>query len=366
MAHGNNSLNLQKALNKPVMRKVLLVILILFCGLVALFYFDNDKTEATDSEPADIVTASDKLTAEDIFIQSFDKVALVLCYEGGMPSAQGSAFFIDENTLVTNYHVVQGAEMIELKLADSEDVIRGARVIKASPDYDLAIIRTKQNYSYLPVDSLSVPKSGSPIYTIGNPRGLEGTITDGILSGVRELDGIEYLQITAPINPGNSGGPVFDKFGKVIGVATFTFRNSQNLNFAMPIKYIDKCIDIATIPSNVKAHRVGTDEQAVSFPVYRKAGEYGEEQISVKNNTEDYISNVNFLIIYKTMNGEVFDHRYKTCYDVIPPSLSSMIKEPNTNLYDYVYYKDFNWVDAELGCQKYKVEFRVISYELEE
>lgn len=127
----------------------------------------------------------------------------------------------------------------------------------------------RQDFPFVKIDSLGMEEVGSKVYAIGNPRGLEGTISDGILSGKRENEGIEYLQITAPISPGNSGGPVLNEKGEVIGVSTFTFKNSQNLNFAMPIKYINECVDITNVTPS-KSTKIGKDNKAVTMTSYVK------------------------------------------------------------------------------------------------
>ena len=79
-------------------------------------------------------------------------------------------------------------------------------------------------------DSLAV---GETVYTIGSPKGLERTLGQGLLSGLRKMDGLEYVQITAPVSEGSSGGGLFDDRGNLIGITTFTVRDSQNLNFAI-------------------------------------------------------------------------------------------------------------------------------------
>jgi len=80
--------------------------------------------------------------------------------------------------------------------------------------------------------------TGDEIYVIGNPEGLEGTFSKGVISGIRSIDGRSYFQITAPISPGSSGGPVLNASGEVIGVAVASWRTGQNLNFAIPVFYV--------------------------------------------------------------------------------------------------------------------------------
>ena len=268
----------------------------------------NEQGDSTKVEKPKV------LSAEGIYKQNISKVAMIISYKDGIPYSQGSGFFIDKNTLVTNFHCVAGAERVEFKIAGNEEVYKGAKVVKASDDYDLAIIKTKQDFPFVKVDSLGKDKVGSKIYAIGNPRGLEGTISDGILSGKRDNESIEYLQITAPINPGNSGGPVLNDKGEVIGVATFTFRNSQNLNFAMPIKYISQCKDVELVKP-IKSAKIGTKSDAVSMTSFIKDESEFQAYFSLKNNTDDVVTNIYYILIFKTPSGEVihYEERLVVC-----------------------------------------------------
>ena len=306
-----------------------------------------------------------ELSARDIYDNSIDKVAMLLCYDKGLPISQGSGFFINENTLVTNYHVIEGATLIEIKLANQEEVFKGAKIIKASEDYDIALIQTKQSFSFLQIDSTGTDNIGSKIYCIGNPRGFEGTISEGILSGKRENEGTDFLQITAPISPGNSGGPVINNKGDVIGISTFTYKNSQNLNFAMPIKYISKCTDYIPKPKG-KAKQVlyGMDPQAVTMVDYN-GPTFGDGSISLKNNTSDYIKEIRGIIIFRKMSGEVFDFSYVTRHETVPPGLAHLGFAPKPGS-PYVYYKSMEGYDYYNNVTKYKVEFRLLTYEIEE
>lgn len=304
------------------------------------------------------------LSAEGIYKQTISKVAMIISYKDGIPYSQGSGFFIDKNTLVTNFHCVAGAERVEFKIAGNEEVYKGAKVVKASDDYDLAIIKTKQDFPFVKVDSLGKDKVGSKIYAIGNPRGLEGTISDGILSGKRDNEGIEYLQITAPINPGNSGGPVLNDKGEVIGVATFTFRNSQNLNFAMPIKYIKECKDITEV-SPSKVAKIGHNNDAVTLTSYLKDESSYEAYFSLKNNTDDTISNIYYVIIYRAANGEIIHYYEDVERAEIAPHLAKRFEAGGFgDWYDYSCNGETHSFNNR--HPKFTVEFRLISYEIEE
>ena len=358
------------------MKRSILVLLSAMCLIAA---------GCTNNSPKEKEIKPDKkeLSAEDIYRQSFDKVAMVLCYQDGIPSSQGSGFFIDKNTLVTNYHVIEDSDYLELKIAGNETIFKGAKVIKASPEYDLAIVQTKQEFSAFEIVDCSKIEVGAKIYTIGNPRGLEGTISDGILSGKRNNDGIEYLQITAPISPGNSGGPVLNDKGEVIGVATFAYKNSQNLNFAVPVSYIEKCIDIDSVQQN--RHTVSlSDTDAVSIVTYSKRYGVDYQQISFKNNTNHTIKSISGVLVYRQNKvdgayglgcykfkhkeiGDVFHYQVFYVNVDIAPHFSKLVTIGiDSEMIPHLYCENFCNHCGEPDHIHYHYEFRLLSYEIEE
>ena len=367
--------------NIEFMKKVLFILLILV--IICLAACINGKSKGGKGQN----DSAKALTAEEVYNQTINKVAMIISYKDGVPYSQGSGFFIDKNTLVTNYHCVAGTEKLEFKIAGNEEVYKGAKVIKASPNYDLAIITTKQDFPFVKVDSLGKEKVGTKVYAIGNPRGLEGTISDGILSGKRDNDGVEYLQITAPISPGNSGGPVLNEKGVVIGVATFTYRNSQNLNFAMPISYINKCIDISSIPQ--QEHIVKSDSTAISIVSYSKDWNEDIQQVSFHNNTTETISSISGVLVYrrkmvdyeynssysnpytnwKYSLGDIFHYQLFSINVDIAPKMSKLVNlRCDPELYEH---KSCSSERGCTGCGKtdcihYDIEFRLLSYEIEE
>lgn len=326
-----------------------------------------------------------ELTAEDIYKQSSDKIAMVLCYQNGIPLSQGSGFFIDKNTLVTNYHVVEGADRLELKVGGDSIIYKDAQVIKASPKYDLAIIHTQHDFPFFQIEKNTKEEIGSKLYSIGNPRGLENSISEGMLSGRRESNGIQYLQITAPISPGNSGGPILDKHGNVIGVATFTFSNGQNLNFAMPIHYIKKCVDINSINKDSSSHTIERpDSTAITVVTYSKRDDDDFQQISFKNNTNHTIKSIDGVLIFRqnivkydyvnyeyknwqSSIGDIFNYQVFSVNVEIAPHLTKLVTlKVEPDMIPHRYCKDFCSGCGNTDCIHYHYEFRLLSYEIED
>ncbi|TFZ05394.1 serine protease [Ramlibacter henchirensis] len=152
--------------------------------------------------------------------------------------AGGSAVVIGAGSLVTNCHVLVKASRFSVT---RENISYGATLEHRDPERDLCLLNVK-NFSAPAVTIAGVDgmKVGARVYAIGSPRGLEQTISDGLLSGIRRSDSGDFtaLQITVPISPGSSGGGLFDGQGRLIGITTFGLRESQNLNFALPATWI--------------------------------------------------------------------------------------------------------------------------------
>jgi tetratricopeptide (TPR) repeat protein len=178
--------------------------------------------------------------ADAIYKENNGAVVVVVAIDGkGRPIGQGSGFIIREDgAVVTNYHVISMAADVKFKLGMK--VLDAEGVLHVDPENDLAIVKMEgKDYPRVRIGDSNKLRVGEKIYVIGSPQGLENTISEGILSGIREVDRKhKILQMTAPISPGSSGGPLFNGDGEVVGVATFLIASTQNLNFAMPINLV--------------------------------------------------------------------------------------------------------------------------------
>ncbi|HVS81700.1 MAG TPA: S1C family serine protease [Pyrinomonadaceae bacterium] len=148
----------------------------------------------------------------------------------------GSGFFIDQDMIVTNWHVIQGGARFAIQASDGQSY-SVTSTVAIDKDNDVAILRVSPKLSAAAALLLSdyLPQVGEHIFVIGTPLGvLKGSVSDGIVSAVRHFrPGTFAIQITAPISPGNSGSPVINMSGHVIGIATFRVASEQNLNFAV-------------------------------------------------------------------------------------------------------------------------------------
>jgi hypothetical protein len=157
--------------------------------------------------------------------------------------SQGSGFFVAPNIIATNYHVMEGATSASCYLnnSDTEYKIDGYVGLDKSVDLILLKVSTLNK----PAIKLAVATAsiGQKIYVIGSPRGLPATISDGIISGMRDFEGTKLLQMTASISPGSSGGPVLNSNGELIGISVSQLTEGQNLNFAIPKSYLQILLD---------------------------------------------------------------------------------------------------------------------------
>lgn len=158
----------------------------------------------------------------------------------GEPLALGSAVAVGLDLLVTNYHVVRGASSIEISNGDRSD---SADVVAFDEDRDLALLHSG-GLTLSPLKlGKRLPKPGEKIFTLGNPKGLDLTLSDGIVSSIRAYKGDQAIQITAPISPGSSGGALLSVAGEVLGITTFQMIEGQNLNFAIPAKWVSELLN---------------------------------------------------------------------------------------------------------------------------
>lgn len=152
----------------------------------------------------------------------------------------GSGFVVRPNGwIATNLHVVVGGSRVKVTLRDGRE-LDVVEVLSASPEHDLALVRVDAHgLPTVPLGDSDKVRTGDAVVAIGNPLGLEDTVSNGLVSAKRKLDdGMEVLQVSAPIAPGSSGGPLFNDRGEVIGVATAVVEGGQNINFGVPVRYL--------------------------------------------------------------------------------------------------------------------------------
>jgi 2-alkenal reductase len=254
------------------MRLILLVLVVLFAGYVAEPYVTRFFFAAEAPRPVE--ARGNLAEAERATTELFQRVSPSVVHvfaraggrnlgvmeggggggEGGEGVQSGSGFIWDAaGHVVTNNHVVQGARPVTIRLASGEIV--PAEVVGTAPNYDLAVLRlgrTTQMPPPIAIGSSADLKVGQAAFAIGNPFGLDQTLTTGIISALqrrlptsegREIG--DVIQTDAAINPGNSGGPLLDSAGRLIGVNTAIFSPSgasAGIGFAVPVDIVNRVV----------------------------------------------------------------------------------------------------------------------------
>lgn len=200
---------------------------------------------------------------------------------GPAPTSLGSGFFIDQNgTVVTNHHVVEGAEEITIRTSDGRDL--QADIVGSDEATDIAVLRVRGNarFQFVTFDDASHVRVGDWVVAVGNPFGLDGTATAGIVSAMGRRDAgstayVDYMQIDAPINRGNSGGPTFDLRGNVIGVNSAIFSptgGNVGIGFAIPANTASSIVQQLMRDGRVARGYIGVSIQALDDDIARSLG----------------------------------------------------------------------------------------------
>jgi S1-C subfamily serine protease len=202
-----------------------------------------------------------------------------------VPQGTGSGFIWDrDGHVVTNYHVIQNADAAQVTLADHSTW--NAKLVGAYPDKDLAVLQIDAPRSKLqpiPVGTSDDLQVGQKVFAIGNPFGLDQTLTTGIISAVgREIESVTkrpikgVIQTDAAINPGNSGGPLLDSAGRLIGVNTAIFSpsgTSAGIGFAIPVEEVSRVVP--QLIKDGKVTRPGLGVQVAADQVARQLKQTG-------------------------------------------------------------------------------------------
>ncbi len=215
-------------------------------------------------------------TPTQILDENRNSIAVIVA-GGERPLKLGTGFFVQaEVLLLTSLHIAQGMDLVGVKLPSTGSVVWARKARGFDPDNDLVVleVETAAGKTAKLGDSDEV-RVGEPIIVVGNPEGLEQTVSNGLVSAIRELNGRKLFQISAPVSEGSSGSPVFNEYGEVIGVVVSSLQSGQNLNFAVPINYAKPLLEWPTeqpISSLSKRNRGRTETEPSQGAVATEAG----------------------------------------------------------------------------------------------
>jgi len=226
--------------------KMRLLAALIFLPVTAWAQQSAKPTPASPSTLADRSSAVNK-PASQILDENRSSIAVIVA-AGNTSLKLGTGFFVrSTGLLLTNFHVVEGMDMVGVKTPGTNGVLWAKKATGFDLDNDLVLLEVEtKGTKPVSLGDSDQARVGEQIVVVGNPEGLEQTVSNGLLSGIRELDGRRLFQISAPISEGSSGSPVFNSRGEVIAVVVSSLESGQNLNFAVPINYAKPLFSVTT------------------------------------------------------------------------------------------------------------------------
>ena len=201
------------------------------------------------------------MSIEDVVSRAAPAVVLI-----ETSTARGTGFFVTQDLLLTNAHVVASHSSVTVRLSGGHTI--AGRVERTSTDLDLAVIRAAtrpETNQILQLGSARPVRPGQEVLAIGSPLGLQNTVTRGIVSAVRTAGGVELIQTDAAINPGNSGGPLLDRDGRVIGITTLKLgRGAESIGFAVTVAHAVPLIEGRAVSTGLGTSQAPSLQTALS------------------------------------------------------------------------------------------------------
>ncbi|SHG49945.1 trypsin-like peptidase domain-containing protein [Massilia sp. CF038] len=189
--------------------------------------------------PAPLAGAAGDLNSEDLFAKLAPSIVRInVSAAGGQQVGIGSGVVIGPGKIITNCHVAQAGPGLQVRSGDAN---YDATLSLADQEHDLCRLDVPSlRAEGVAIGSARDIRTGQKVVAMGAPKGLDLTISEGIVSSLRQVDDGTLIQTTAPVSPGSSGGGLFDMHGRLVGIVTFQMTSGQNLNFAAPADWIEK------------------------------------------------------------------------------------------------------------------------------
>lgn len=313
------------------------------------------------------------IPTSQIYQDTKNSIVLLIAYDKyNLPLSLGSGFFIDEHHIATNYHVVDGASKVVFKKIGSDKTEDVKTITNYSKKLDVAILEVSESHKPLIVRKDAISQIGEKVITIGNPKGLTGSVSEGIISGIRKYNEFVFLQITAPISPGSSGGPLFNEQGEVIGITTMTLKDSQNINFAIASHLIFDLKEQGknwepSVPNKVFDSEKGSAGIEIIEPrVSSILG--GELTWSISNKSGQKVKNIAYFLIFRNVvTGEMLHYEAFNDSTELLSGLSKRYAKRISALKNYQVVGESIYPFSENNMYgRVSVELRVLSYDIVE
>jgi S1-C subfamily serine protease len=255
--------------------------------------------------------------------------------EQHQPMTLGTGFVVARGSVVTNAHVIAGATHLLVRPIGDASTHVVTTLLQLDEATDLALLEVG-DLDLAPLAlSDDAPAIGDTVYAVGSPLGLEGTFSQGIVSGYRTYEDAALMQITAPVSPGSSGGPVLDVAGTVVGVAVGTFTGGQSLNFAIPSgvlarfvatpaarRPVDAAVAVKPVPG-IGGDRLVDSVQGSALLFGLVSGSYS---FSVRNHLARPIRDVDLLIVFYDHAGLPLETDAIRVRRVVLPGLATRVE----------------------------------------
>ena len=323
-------------------------------------------------------------TAQEIARNAFTSTVLLVMDRdtNGQPLSLGSGFFVRDGEVASNLHVVEGAARGYAKIVGQKSKYAIEGITALDPERGPC---GSKDFCCSRIDAFALGSSdavqvGETVYAVGNPQGLEGTFSQGIVSSIRQVGTDKLLQITAPISPGSSGGPVLSSTrGEVIGVSVATFRGGQNLNFAIPSNYLKALLEKAGSPRPLAQARPTKAQRSILSDLGGKSSEgvigtqfiwdtqillgmvayyHGGYTFSLKNQLRESIKNVYCLVVFYDQNNSPIDVDVIEYKSPIPAGLARRVSGKVDGSVQRLTTRDASVTPST------KVEFRILDFQL--
>ena len=328
-----------------------------------------------------IATVATAQTPQQIAQKAFQSTVLLVMEDtNGQPLSLGSGFFVGDGQIATNLHVVEGAARGYAKLVGQETKFNIEGYTAIDEKRDLIILKvTAFGTQEVSLGNSDLAQVGETVYAVGNPRGLEGTFSDGIISSIRPVGTDKLIQITAPLSPGSSGGPVLNRKGEVIGVSVLTIRDGQNLNFAIPSNYLKTLLTKVRFAKSLSQAKFTKGQQSLLKDLDGRsvdgitAGKFQWNNIllvpgnlgytfSLRNRLRENVKNVHYLVIFYDALGDPIDVTFEEFSGMIPAGLA---KRHRGSVSDYSVRQLATKLEGVSALVKETyVKFRILDFEI--
>lgn len=332
------------------------------------------------------ITSAISQTPQQIAQKAFrSTVLLVMEDANGQPFSLGSGFFVGNGQIATNLHVVEGAAKGYAKLVGQETKFNIEGYTAIDERRDLIILKvTAFGTQTISLGNSDFAQVGETVYAVGNPRGLEGTFSQGIISSIRPIGIDKLIQITAPLSPGSSGGPVLNRKGEVIGASVLTIRDGQNLNFAIPSNYLKNLLTKSGYakPLSQAKPTKGYNSLLADFGSGSTEGVTGDKLIwrqsnlgggryftfSMRNWLREDVKNVHYYVIFYDELDDPIDVFDTWFTPQIPAGLAKRVRYHHGDPRKPPSYSLGGARELYVGSDVYeltkRVEFRILDYEI--